>query len=207
MPLLLVCALMGSVALPRVEAADNPHERLAQDIVKQSGIKAGLCVHLNVTDGEFTAALAGQGKFIVHGIASTRDAAEKSRRHIHSRNLHGTVSVEQGSLSRLPYISNLVNLVVVEDVDEAVKAGLSLDEVMRVLCPAGVAYLGRKNAPATVKRKKRPAEMDEWTHWLHGPEANNNSSDSLSRPSQQLQWIDGPLWMTGANITELFSAG
>jgi len=204
-PLLAVCALVGSIASCTAEAADDPHERLARNIVKESGIEAGLCVHLGVTDGKLTAALAEEGRFIVHGIAPTAEATGSVRRYLQSRHLHGTVSVEQGALSRLPYVSNLVNLLVVEDGDEAVKAGLSLDEVMRVLCPGGAAYLGKKNGPATLKRKERPAATDEWTHWLHGPEGNNNSSDSVSRPSQRLQWIDGPLWLTSYNISELFA--
>ena len=188
-------------------AADTDAQVLAEKIVRSTGISAGLVVHLGVSDGKLTAELANHGKFIVHGIASTRDATEKSRRHIQSRNLHGTVSVEHGSLSRLPYVSNLVNLVVIDDVAEARKQGLSDAEVMRVLCPGGAAWLGAKNGTAKIIRKPRPAGMGEWTHWLHGPEANNNSSDSLSRPSQRLQWIDGPLWLLGANVTELFAAG
>jgi hypothetical protein len=142
---------------------------LAATIVRTAGINAGLCVQLNSTDGRLAAELAGQGTFIVHGITPNAAETQKMRRYLPSRNLHETVSVEHGSLSRLPYASNLANLVVVEDVDAALKAGLSLDEVTRVLCPGGVAYLGRKSAPATVIRKKRPLETDEWTHWLHGP--------------------------------------
>ncbi|HUW55390.1 MAG TPA: PQQ-binding-like beta-propeller repeat protein, partial [Planctomycetota bacterium] len=34
-----------------------------------------------------------------------------------------------------------------------------------------------------------------------------NSSDSLAGPSERLQWIDGPIWLTGANVTELFADG
>ncbi|MHC4402243.1 MAG: class I SAM-dependent methyltransferase, partial [Planctomycetota bacterium] len=202
----LICALrtLQSAAIEAEQIKAEP-VRLAETVIRTAGINAGLCVELNSTDGRLAAELAGQGKFIVHGITPNTAETQKIRRYLRSRDLHGTVSVEHGSLSRLPYVSNLANLVVVEDVEAALKAGLSLDEVTRVLCPGGVAYLGRTNAPAIVKRKKRPVETDEWTHWLHGPEANNHSSDSLSGPSQRLQWIDGPLWLTGYNLTELFA--
>jgi len=206
--LALICVVL-TLRTARIEAEEIEAEpaRLAKEIIRTAGINAGLCVHLNCTDGRLAAEIAARGKFIVHSITPNAAATGKIRRCLLSRNLHGTVSVEHGSLSRLPYVSNLANLVVVEDVDAALKAGLSLAEVTRVLCPGGVAYLGRKSAPATVIRKKRPAETDEWTHWLHGPEANNSSSDSLSGPAQRLQWIDGPLWLTGYNVTELFAGG
>ncbi len=199
--------LEAAESKPGIDPRDKAFRRLAEKIVRSAGIRAGLVVHLNCTDGKLTAALANRGRFVVHGLAPTRDATEEARRYIQSRDLHGTVSVEHGSLSRLPYVDNLVNLVVVDDLADAQKKGLTLKEVMRVLCPGGVAYLGRKDGPETVTRKTRPAEMDEWTHWLHGVEANNLSSDSLAGPASRLQWIDGPIWMIGPNVTELFANG
>ena len=42
-------------------------------------------------------------------VAPTAEATGKIRRYLRSRDLHGTVSVEQGSLSRLPYVSSLAD--------------------------------------------------------------------------------------------------
>lgn len=216
-----------------VRAVAEESVQLAQNIVKSSGISAGLCVHLGCTDGKLTTALAGQGKFVVHGLTPTQEETEKARQYIASHNLHGKVSVEYGSLSRLPYMDNLVNLAVVDDLIDALAKGLSMKEVMRVVCPNGVVYMGDKTGTlkaddlksivekAEVKdfeiirqsgiwakiRKPRPKEMDEWTHWLHGPECNNHSSDSMAGPAARLQWVNGPVWHTGGNVTELFANG
>ena len=198
---------VAAVCLARAVAGEEAPEALAGRIVRSTGIKTGLVVHLGVTDGKLTAELANHGKFIVHGLASTREAARKARLHIQSRNLHGTVSVEHGSLSRLPYVSNLVNLVVIEDLVSSEAEGLSLKEVLRVLQPNGAVWLGAGNAPGKVIRKKRPAEMDEWTHWLHDPAATNLSSDALVGPGARLQWMDGPNWLTAGHVTELFADG
>jgi len=43
---------------------------LAEEVLKASGTKAGLAVHLGVTDGRLTAELAANGKFLVHGLAA-----------------------------------------------------------------------------------------------------------------------------------------
>ncbi|KPL02422.1 MAG: hypothetical protein AMK75_02785, partial [Planctomycetes bacterium SM23_65] len=192
---------------PRIAPRDKVTKRLAENIVRSAGINTGLCVHLGCTDGHLTAELAGQGKFVVHGVASTREAAETARRHLQSLGLHGTVSIHHADFSRLPYVENLVNLVVVDDFTDAQKKGLPLEEVMRVLCPNGAAWLGQKDAPAKVIRKKRPAETDEWTHWLHDPGCTNLSSDALVGPGARLQWMDGPNWLTAGNVTELFAGG
>jgi outer membrane protein assembly factor BamB len=223
--LLMLLAWSGSTA---AQDAGTPQLSAAQ-IVRATGIRAGFCVHLDVSDGKLTADLAKEGKFVVHGLASTPAATEAAREHIASRDLYGAVSVEQGSLSRLPYVSNLVNLVVVQDTAAALESGISLAEVVRVLCPGGVAYFGHPgetrsqleksavkgfevlegDATRLLIRKTRPAEMDEWTHWRHGPDGNELSSDSLAGPSARLQWVDGPFWPrdNGAARAAVFADG
>ena len=223
----LLIVLLAGAGSAAAQVAGGPGLSATQ-IVRAAGIKAGLCVHLDVSDGKLTADLAKEGKFVVHGIAATPAGAEAARKLIASRGLYGKVSVEQGALSRLPYVSDLVNLVVVEDTEAALRNGLSIDEVVRVLCPGGVAYFGRPgdararlekksgvkgfevlegDATRLLIRKVRPAEMGEWTHWLHGPEGNNHSEDTLAGPAVRMQWIDGPTWLTGHNVAELFAGG
>ncbi|MFH1023885.1 MAG: PQQ-binding-like beta-propeller repeat protein, partial [Planctomycetota bacterium] len=124
------------------------------------------------------------------------------------------------NLPRLPYAGNLVNLLVVDDLPALLGAGFSAKEVMRVLCPNGVAYLGKgagaggdplteealKNtlAEAGLKEfrivrdgglwarvvKPRPAGMDEWTHSRYGPGGVRVSRDATGVPNR-LQWVTG----------------
>ena len=49
---------------------------------------------------------------------------------------YGEVSVVQFSGEQLPYVDNLVNLLVAEDLGD-----VSMDEVLRVLVPNGVAMV------------------------------------------------------------------
>ncbi|MFB3892621.1 MAG: PQQ-binding-like beta-propeller repeat protein [Phycisphaerae bacterium] len=200
-------------------------------------MSGGLCVHLDCADGNLASGLAVCGRFVVHALAATDTIARNARLQAQSRNLHGLVSVEQGSPSRLPYADNMVDLVVVDDFSRGMADGLSVPEVIRVLEPGGVAYLeqpaedGRASLDegtlraALAKagtgnfdivkhsglwarlRKPRPREMDEWTHWLHGPGGANLSADSLVGPPTRLQWIDGPYWPLGDTRAAVFAGG
>jgi outer membrane protein assembly factor BamB len=83
---------------------------------------------------------------------------------------------------RLPYADNLVNLLIAES-SENVPA----DEVMRVLVPNGVAFIGGKKIV-----KPRPADTDEWTHFLHDATGNSVSHDLEVGPPRRVQWIESP---------------
>ncbi len=178
--------LLGPLAWPA--AAKEPSaDQQAQDILKATGIKAGLIVHLGCGNGRLTAALgrAKPGPFVVRGLDADAKNVDAARKHIASEGLYGQVSVAQCSGKRLPYVDNLVNLVVAEDL-----GGVSADEVMRVLAPLGVAYVGGKK---TVK--PRPKEIDEWQQHFHGADNNAVANDSVVGPPRRFQWIGEPQWM------------
>ena len=42
--------------------------------------------------------------------------------------------------------------------------------------------------------------MDEWTHFLHGPDNNAVGKDMLVGPPRQIQWTAGPLWSRHHNL-------
>jgi len=147
-----------------------------------TGIKGGLVVHLGCGDGKRTVALRANDSFIVQGLDADVTAA---RKYIQSLGLYGPVSAEQWTGDRLPYADNLVNLIVADKLD-----GVSMDEVMRVLVPNGVALIGGKK---TVK--PRPKDIDEWTHFLHDAGNNAVANDSRVGTPRSLQWMAAPLWL------------
>ncbi|MFA6561286.1 MAG: PQQ-binding-like beta-propeller repeat protein [Verrucomicrobiia bacterium] len=156
----------------------------ARQILETTGVKGGLIVHVGCGDGKLTAALRANDSFIVHGLDTHAKNVEAARRHIQSLGLYGKVSVEQWDGKRLPYVENLVNMVVAERL-----GGVSMDEVMRVLAPNGIAYIA-----GTKTVKPQPKEMDEWTHYLHDASNNAVSHDTLVAPPRHMQWIGGPRW-------------
>lgn len=194
------------------------HQQQAQQILDDSGVKGGLIVHIGCGDGKLTAALRANDSYLVHGLDADPQNVEKARQYIQSLSvrspedkIYGIVSVDQLRDNQLPYIDNLVNLIVSENLGK-----VSMQEVMRVLCPKGVAYIKNGDTPQDALRrwtktvKPWPQEMDEWTHYLHGPDGNPVASDSLVGPPARLQWVGSPRWARHhdhmASMTSLVSA-
>ncbi len=173
----------------------------ASKILKETGVKGGLVVHVGCGDGKLTAALRANDSYLVHGLDTDAANIAKARKHIRSKGLYGPVSVDVFGGKGLPYADNLVNLLVADQL-----GGVSMKEVMRVLAPLGAAYVGGKK---TVK--PWPAEMGQWSHHLHGADGNPVTADRLVGPPRRMQWLAGPKWQrdhdTDSNINALVSAG
>lgn len=138
--LLALCWLAPPVA---VEAAAAGSPGPGASVVRSTGIGAGVCVLLGFDDAALATRLPSEGPFLVHCLYSDRQRLETARKAIRARGLYGKVSADQASVGRLPYAENLVNLVVADHLSTLLKQGLTVGELLRVLCPNGVAYLGQ----------------------------------------------------------------
>src|SRR6185437_717324 len=162
------------------------------------GIKGGVIVHLGCGDGKLTAALRVNDSYIVQGLDAD---VTRARQNIQSLGIYGPVSVEKWAGDRLPYVDNLVNLLVADTLGK-----VPMDEVMRVLVPNGVALIGGKK---TVK--PRPPEMDDWTHYFYDARGNAVSKDTAVGPPERLQWVGSPRWSRHhdriSSLSAMVSAG
>ena len=68
--------------------------------------------------------------------------------------------------------------------------GVEMAEVMRVLAPQGVVCVKDGVWKKTVK--PRPQDIDEWTHYLHGPNNNAVAQDAEVGSPRHLQWLAEP---------------
>jgi outer membrane protein assembly factor BamB len=159
-----------------------PAPDAAQQILADAGVQGGLIVHVGCGDGKLTAALRASESFLVHGLDTDAKSVEAARQHIQSLGLYGKASVDRWDGKRLPYADNLVNLLVAENA-----GNVSMDEVLRVLAPNGVALVAGKK---TVK--PWPKEIDEWTHYLHDASGNAVANDTRVGPPRHIQWWAGP---------------
>jgi len=175
-------------------------QQRAQEVLQTSGVKGGLVVHVGCGDGKLTAALRAGDCFLVHGLDTDPKRVDSARKHIQSLGLYGGVSVQQWAGGRLPYVHNLVNLIVVHDA-----ARVPREELLRVLVPDGVAICVNRNSeiPELILRKPRPADIDDWTHFLHGPDNNAVARDSRVDIPRSIQWVSEPRW--GRSHEELAS--
>ena len=160
----------------------------ARKILDASGVKGGLVVHIGCGDGQLTANLARADSYIVQGLGTQRAQVEKAQQNIRKKGIYGKVSATLFNGRSLPYADDLVNLVVASDL-----GSLSMAEVMRVLCPNGVAYI-KKGGKWEKTVKPRPADIDEWTHYLYDSKNNAVSHDAKVGPPNRLQWVGAPQW-------------
>ena len=185
--LLCLLCLLCSLAIAQEKVA--AHDDAAGEILEVTGTRGGLIVHLGCGDGRLTAALgAGEG-YLVHGLDSDPANVEAARRYAAQVGLSGKVAVDRLPKGHLPYVDNLVRLLVVEN-----PTLLPEGEMMRVLAPGGTAYI-RSGDRWRKAVKPWPEEIDaDWAHYLRGPDNNAVARDSLVGPPRQVQWLAGPRW-------------
>jgi hypothetical protein len=163
----------------------------------------------------------GRENLLIQGIVVDGAELLNLRQVLSEQVLYGRVSLDKGDFKKLKYADNLINLVIVEDLPRLLEAGLDLREVIRILCPGGIALVGKSArlgdpplsqaelestlAAAEISeyeivtsdgvfariRKERPAGMDEWTHQRYAAHGNAVSRDTYT-PSNNLRWWAGP---------------
>ena len=176
--------------------AATPAQDQARQILDATGVKGGLVVHLGCGDGQLTAALRAGDAYVVHGLDADAANVAKAREHIQGLGLYGDVSVDLWTGDRLPYVDNLVNLLVADTL-----GGVPMAEVMRVLAPGGAACVGGKK---TIK--PWPDTMDQWSHYLHDAGNNAVAEDTLVGPPRSMRWVAPPLWLRSHETPSGFEA-
>lgn len=182
LPVLVVCGLLSvGFASP----------------VKQSGVTGGLVVQLGCNDPAAIAELRVNEKFLVQGLDTDPTKVSKARETLLSNGVYGPVSVDTFDGSRLPEVDNLVQLLVVENAFD-----VSQEEMLRVLSPGGIAMIQKGNSWEKIV-KPWPGNIDQWNHFLHGPDNNAVAADEVISQPRSIQWIGDPPW--GRSHEELAS--
>jgi len=178
--------------------------RTAAAVLKEADVRGGLVVHVGCGTGRLAAEFGERDGYLVHGLASDMEDVAAARERIFQRGLCGKVSVEPWRGKRLPYIDNLVDLVVV-----SASAAVGRGEILRVLAPGGKAvFPGADGAEDKAARivKPWPGSIDRWTHYLHGPDNNAVAGDRVVGAPRRIQWVAGPRWTRHHNYLNSVSA-
>ncbi|NQU22583.1 MAG: PQQ-binding-like beta-propeller repeat protein [Candidatus Nealsonbacteria bacterium] len=186
-------------ALPAAEVNSSAGQQ-AREILNATGVQGGLVVELECGDGKLAAALGVDQRYLVHAMDMAVGNVRAAREHVRSRGLYGRVSIEQWTTGTLPYNDNQVNLLIARSA-----ALVPNEEIMRVLCPDGVAYI-HQSGKWTKRVKPRPGDIDEWTHFLYDASNNAVAKDRQVATPTHLQWQAEPKRTRDHDALASFSA-
>ena len=190
----------------------SPTRGAIPDAAESAGISGGVFVRIGCDRPSELMALCTDNTCLVQGL-DTDPVKVAAARDIIPKAEYGRVSAILWDGKRLPYVDNFVNLLVVAS-DPSSPGGsaaagkwqVASGEIERVLAPRGVVLSSRTLAarhPTLVPRspapkgwfayeKPVPPEIDDWTHFLHGPGNNAVASDSVVASPRSIQWVGGP---------------
>ncbi len=192
----LLLGLASVFAAPNVAIASGHTMRAdLPQMLRESGVRGGVVVHVGAGTGGQTAALAREGRFLVQGLEQDRQRIEQARQHATELDLAGEVTFKRWQGGRLPYTDNLVNVLFWEEsAGEADRA-----DILRVLAPRGVAFIA-DGTPWRRLVKPWPDDIDEWTHFRYDAGNKGASNDARVGPPRHIQWEAGPRVMRSHEI-------
>jgi outer membrane protein assembly factor BamB len=155
-----------------------------------SRVKGGLVVCIGCDEPQLLVDFGKAGPYLVQGLDTDAGKVETARKLLESKRLYGKVTADLFDGENLPYVDNLVNLLVVTRTGFAV----SDREMNRILAPRGVRLAGNVAAGLVKHTKPAPADIDDWTHFLHGPDNNAVAEDTAVGPPRHIQWCSEPIW-------------
>ncbi|MHC4540722.1 MAG: hypothetical protein ACYS74_13215, partial [Planctomycetota bacterium] len=98
---------MSGAASAKAEVYDSELFLLA------SGVNGGLVVCIGCDDPQLLVGIGRAGRWLVHGLDTDVEKVEAARKFIQSKGMYGKVAVDVFDGKSLPYVGNLVNLLVV----------------------------------------------------------------------------------------------
>ncbi|MBT5607404.1 MAG: PQQ-binding-like beta-propeller repeat protein [Lentisphaerae bacterium] len=186
LPCFILLAAMSLQALASQQVLEH---------IRRHRLSGGLIVQVGVDDPIALTSYA-RGNLIVQGLDMDPRKVDRGRKQILTEKRYGSVSLQRlYSPEELPYRSNLVRILIVKS-----GYGLTREEMLRVVTPGGQVFISNGDSWEQLT-KQWPAEMDQWNHFLHGPDNNAVSNDELVEPPRHCEWTASPMWGRSHEIT------
>lgn len=177
---------------PGLAAASGGGDDHAKAILAAYGRPNGLCAVVcasNETPGSLLAGLA-KDSIVVHAVTDSAATRARLVKETAASPGSGRIMVQQVDLASLPYLDNLVNLLVVNDLESLRRLGCDSKEMGRVVAPGGTIAV-MKSGTWEITKKAWPAGMDEWTHPNYDAGGGRASSDAFVKTPLDYKWCDG----------------
>ena len=200
----LVASLgLGLAAGTASLAADSAEQTLARQILDAAGVTGGLVVHLGCGGppaGGLTAALRADNGYLVQGL-------DTDRKKVGPLAVIFSPLACMASCRRQPICGRRFALC------RQPRESPRREAARRPSTARNTARAGpqrrcvlKTGGGWTKIVKPRPAQMDEWTHYLHDAGGNAVSHDTMVAPPQHLQWVGSPAWTRHHDNMSSFNA-
>jgi outer membrane protein assembly factor BamB len=163
-------------------------------VLKDSGVSGGLALVVGTWDKNFCKELVTEHPFLLHVLLSDGKKVEEARKALTDMGIYGRVTAGEWDGKHLPVVPRSAKLIL---------STVSLDkaEIQRVLAPLGAAIVEGKTT-----RAPWPDSIDEWTHFLHGPDNNAVGLDKEAGPPRHVRWMAGPRYLRHHGMLASMSA-
>jgi len=200
-----VSFLLGSVCQGQGEdshgsTASSPWEWMASERFP-GGISVWICSSPLWEELSF---LTDKDSTLLHVLTSPEQDLQSIRGELRDRGLHGRVTVSSFAGEPLPFVQDLVNVLVLDGAPS-----ISSEEASRVVRPLGTIFRSQGD---TWNREEKPWPLgkDCWTHYLYDATNNAVSRDLEIAPMERIQWMGSPVWTRHhehmSSVTALVSA-
>ena len=160
---------------------------LGDSAIASHGGRGGFAVYIGKL-GDMVTAFITRSDYSLHALSPETGFVTAVRKRLNDAGVYGRCSAEHWDGGELPYVENLVSLLICDDA-----AAVKRDEALRVLSPGGLALFRRGEAWESL-RKPLAADTDDWPQHFYAPGNNPVSRDALVGPPRHLQWRGSPRW-------------
>jgi len=149
-------------------------------IVAKHGDRGGFVVYIG-QQAQRVDAFAARDHYSLHVLSPNRAFVAGLRERWQEGGLYGRCTAQGWGGGELPYVENLVSLLICDDPD-----AVSTEEVLRCLSPGGLALMRRGDAWDSL-RKAPTGHRDDWPQYLYDAGNNPVSRDTVVAPPRHLQ--------------------
>jgi len=160
---------------------------LGESAITEHAERGGFVVYIGQQESTVDA-FSARNNCSLHVLSPDKALVASIRKRLRQSRLYGRCSVEYWEGGELPYVENLVSLLVCDD-----SRTLNRKEILRALSPGGLALLRKGDAWESLRKPPSP-NTDDWPQYLYDSGNNPVSRDTVVAPPRHLQWRGSPRW-------------
>lgn len=174
----------------RLRQEGGRFEVAAEEILTQTGVRAGYALDLDGGDGSLALALARLSDLHIYVLCPTAEEVAIARKNVQAHGQYGTrITVHQGEAAKYPYGKYFADLVISARSLEIGALDATLDNLPRAVRPAGGVLCSGKRGEMKVLKRPALAKSGSWTHQYSDLGNTSNSTDEIVKGELHALWF------------------